>query len=106
MEHLHRADAFEHLQDIRRVLVAGGAYICITPNRLAGPHDISGYFDPIATGLHSRIPDRRIGGAFRSAGFRHVRAFASYQGIVLAPLLPIAPFVGIEAWLRQLPRLW
>jgi ubiquinone/menaquinone biosynthesis C-methylase UbiE len=106
-EHLHPEDAFDQMQDIRRVLVPGGAYICITPNRLAGPYDISRYFDPIATGLHLKeylIAELAL--LFKSAGFRHVRAFASYQGVVLSPLLPIAPFVGVEAGLRQLPRRW
>ncbi len=82
-----------------------GAFICITPNRLAGPQDISRYFDPVATGLHLKeYLIAELAKLFRDAGFTQVRAFASYQGAVLSPLLPIAPFVAIEAGLRRLPR--
>jgi ubiquinone/menaquinone biosynthesis C-methylase UbiE len=52
MEHLHPEDALDQLREIMRVLVPGGVYICITPNRLSGPHDISWHFDSVATGLH------------------------------------------------------
>ncbi len=84
-----------------------GAFFCITPNRLAGPHDISMYFAPIATGLHLKeYLIAELAKLFRDAGFTQIRAFASYQGVVLSPLLPIAPFVGVEAGLRRLPRSW
>ncbi|HEY9660429.1 MAG TPA: class I SAM-dependent methyltransferase, partial [Allocoleopsis sp.] len=49
MEHLHPEDAVEQLQNIYRALAPGGIYICITPNRLSGPHDISHHFDEIST---------------------------------------------------------
>ena len=52
MEHLHPDDALEQLRSIYQVLAPGGVYVCITPNRLNGPHDISGYFADVATGLH------------------------------------------------------
>ena len=29
-----------------------GVYICITPNRVSGPHDVSRGFDEVATGFH------------------------------------------------------
>jgi SAM-dependent methyltransferase len=45
MEHLHPEDANDQLQDIFRVLRPGGSYICVTPSRVNGPHDCSGYFD-------------------------------------------------------------
>jgi len=41
MEHLHPDDAREQLGNIYRALKPGGVYICITPNRISGPHDIS-----------------------------------------------------------------
>jgi hypothetical protein len=34
------------------VLRQNGTYLCVTPSRLNGPHDISKYFDDEATGLH------------------------------------------------------
>jgi SAM-dependent methyltransferase len=52
MEHLHPDDAVEQLQNIYKALAPNGIYICITPNRLSGPHDISRYFDEVATGFH------------------------------------------------------
>ena len=52
MEHLHPDDALEQLQGIWRALRPGGVYICLTPNRVNGPHDISQYFDSVATGFH------------------------------------------------------
>jgi SAM-dependent methyltransferase len=52
MEHLHDEDAVDQLREIYRVLVPGGVYICITPNRLSGPHDVSKYFDEVARGFH------------------------------------------------------
>jgi SAM-dependent methyltransferase len=54
MEHLHPDDAFEQLQSVHRALAPGGAYVCITPSRLTGPHDVSKHFDPVATGCTSR----------------------------------------------------
>ncbi len=47
MEHIHPDDAYEQLVNIYNVLVHRGIYICITPNRLNGPHDISRYFDGV-----------------------------------------------------------
>jgi SAM-dependent methyltransferase len=41
MEHIHPDDAREQLANIQHALASGGSYICITPNRLNGPHDIS-----------------------------------------------------------------
>ncbi|HEY9852603.1 MAG TPA: class I SAM-dependent methyltransferase [Leptolyngbyaceae cyanobacterium] len=52
MEHLHPDDALDQLQNIYKALSPQGIYICITPNRLSGPHDISRYFDETATGFH------------------------------------------------------
>lgn len=52
MEHLHPDDAIDRLQHIYRVLAPGGIYICITPNQLSGSHDVSQYFDEIATRFH------------------------------------------------------
>jgi SAM-dependent methyltransferase len=52
VEHVHSEDFIEHLAEVHRVLKPGGIYYCVTPNRLLGPHDISRYFDEVATGLH------------------------------------------------------
>ena len=70
MEHLHPDDAVDQLKEIYRVLKPGGLYICITPSRVTGPHDISRYFDYEATCFHLKEYDyitlRRL---FFAAGF-------------------------------------
>jgi len=52
MEHLHPEDADRQLRGISESLAPGGVYICTTPHRYSGPHDISRYFDAEATGFH------------------------------------------------------
>ncbi|MBE9166062.1 class I SAM-dependent methyltransferase [Pleurocapsales cyanobacterium LEGE 06147] len=80
MEHLHPDDAFIQLQNIYRALVPNGIYICITPNRLSGPHDISKYFDEIATGFHLKeYTVTELAELFRRAGFVKISLYKSYQ---------------------------
>jgi SAM-dependent methyltransferase len=103
MEHLHPEDALEQLRDIQRTLVPGGVYLCITPNRLTGPHDISGHFDEQATGLHLReYSARELRTLFREAGFREVRFFAGARGRYVR--VPYALVALAEAALEPLPR--
>ena len=92
MEHLHPDDAFEQLENICRALVPGGVYVCVTPNRLRGPHDISMYFDDTATGLHLKeYTNRGLAGLFRKAGFSRVRVYAGARGkFVRLPAWPVA----------------
>jgi SAM-dependent methyltransferase len=74
MEHIHPEDALEQLRNIYRTLAPGGLYFCITPNRVAGPHDISRLYDKVATGFH--LKEYTIGELnrlFKDAGFRRVR---------------------------------
>ncbi len=102
MEHLHPDDARRQLKDIFTVLVPGGCYICITPNRLNGPHDISKYFDRQATGFHLReYTVRELSRLFRATGFSRVYCFIGGQGHYLktSPLLPVL----VEALLGLLP---
>lgn len=71
MEHLHPDDAAEQLADIYRVLKPKGMYVCITPNRLSGPHDVSKYFDKVATGFHLKeYTNGELSALFWTAGFR------------------------------------
>ena len=92
MEHLHPDDAFEQLGNIRCALAPGGIYVCITPNRLAGPHDVSKQFDPVATGFH--LKEYSIGemkALFEKAGFSKVRTYIGAKGFFLRfPLWPLA----------------
>ena len=73
VEHVHPDDVVEQLAEIYRVLKPGGTYYCVTPNRLFGPHDISGVFETEAKGLH--LKEYTIGDLarlFRDAGFTEI----------------------------------
>ncbi len=73
MEHLHPDDAERQLHNIYAALRPGGRYVCVTPNRLVGPHDVSMYFDHVATGFHLReYTNRELAALMREAGFRRV----------------------------------
>lgn len=92
MEHLHPDDALDQLKEIRRVLAPGGIYICITPNRVSGPHDISKYFDEVATGFHLReYTFSELKKIFHEAEFSRVRAYARVKGfsVKVPALLPM-----------------
>ncbi len=106
MEHLHPDDALEQLQNIRDVLSPNGIYICITPNRLCEPHDVSKYFDEVPKGLHLKeYTITELVALFKVAGFSRVRAFVSCKGFILSPFLPALPFTWIEDVLSILPLL-
>ena len=103
MEHLHPDDAAEQLQNIHRSLVQGGVYVCLTPNRLYGPHDISCLFDDVATGFHLReYTARDIRALFRSAGFKDVSFYAVAAG--RAARCPYWLLAACEGALELLPR--
>src|SRR5262245_37662843 len=69
MEHLHPDDAREQLANIFAALVPGGLYVCITPNRLDGPHDISRWFSDEATAFHLKeYTVTELERIFRAAG--------------------------------------
>ena len=97
MEHLHPDDAREQLHNIYRSLAPGGVYVCITPNRVYGPHDVSKYFDQVATGFHLiEYNARDIRRLFASAGFSGMRFYAGARGIFLRiPFWLIAFFEAI-----------
>jgi SAM-dependent methyltransferase len=81
MEHLHPNDAWDQLQNICATLKPGGVYVCVTPNRLGGPYDISRYFDKVARGLHLKeYTATELVRLLKSAGFRHVDAFVFTRG--------------------------
>jgi SAM-dependent methyltransferase len=81
MEHLHPDDALEQLQNIHRALADGGSYICITPNRLNGPHDVSQYFDDEARGFHMKeYTTAELMRLFLSVGFRRVTPYLRVLG--------------------------
>ncbi len=101
MEHLHPQDAEEQLRNIAAALEPGGAYICVTPNRLSGPHDISALFDDAPRGFHLReYTTGELRSLFLACGFRHVGAFARLRH--WGAELPAAPVVALERVLDQL----
>jgi hypothetical protein len=71
----------EQLHNIAKALKPGGRYICITPNRLNGPHDVSSGFDEVARGfpLHE-YTHGELGRALRDAGFHRVRNLEQAHG--------------------------
>ena len=93
MEHLHPDDAREQLQGVFEALAPGGAYVCITPNRLAGPHDVSQHFDAEATGLHLKeYTIAELVDLFREVGFRRFHLYAGGKGWYVRFPLGIALF--------------
>jgi hypothetical protein len=109
-EHLHKDDMIEQSASVRHALVEGGVYICVTPNRLSGPHDISQYFSKMAEGFHlHEYTVTELAAAFRMAGFSRVRVFLSKDGYRLTPDMPVGAIGGLEAGLERLPydaRRW
>ena len=81
MEHLHPDDAEAELQSIFTALKPAGYYVCITPNRLTGPHDISRDFEESATGLHLKeYSTSELDSLFRRTGPPKDRAASLHRG--------------------------
>ncbi len=103
MEHLHPDDALAQLRNIYRVLAPGGVYVCLTPNSVSGPHDISMYFDPVATGLHLKeYTNAELVSLFASVGFSKVRGMVSVKGHSV--LVPVGIPLMLEWIIQRLPR--
>lgn len=102
MEHLHPEDALLQLTNVVRAVRPGGVYICITPNRVSGPHDISRDFDKVATGFHLReYTGREIRTMFLTAGFTDVDFYAGGRGQYLG--IPTALALSAEVAFERLP---
>jgi len=104
MEHLHPDDAVEQLRQIHHALKPGGRYVCVTPNRLYGPSDISGFFDDQeATGLHLKeYTNRELARLFRRVGFKRLHILIGAGGHYFVS--PLFPAVILEWLLRLLPH--
>lgn len=104
VEHLHTDDMLEQTAAIARALAPGGRYVCVTPNRLGGPHDVSRGFSEVADGFHlHEYTVTELAAAFRTAGFRKIRIVLSTGGRHLSPELPPALVAPLEAILERLP---
>lgn len=94
MEHLHPEDAIEQIKNIHNCLQKNGAYVLLTPHRFSGPHDISKYFDDVATGFHLReYTNTELHNILKSAGFSKV---IYYTQIGKYYKLPIMPSIVLE----------
>jgi ubiquinone/menaquinone biosynthesis C-methylase UbiE len=102
MEHLHPEDALEQLSNIYRVLAPGGKYLCLTPNRLTGPHDISRYFDSEATGFHLKeYTCNELAALFHKVGFKDVQQYLRCWGTYIQ--IPLILTSSAEAGLMTCP---
>jgi SAM-dependent methyltransferase len=105
IEHLHPDDALEQTTNIYDALKPGGIYMCITPNRLNGPHDVSLHVgEPVALGLHLKeyaysdlIP------LMKQVGFEDLHGYLDLKGKFITSL-PTGVFTGFESALQSLPR--
>ena len=76
MEHLHPSDAIDQVTEVFRLLKKGGAYICITPNGINGPHDISRFYGDEHVGFHLKeYKISELKKLFILVGFRKVRCY-------------------------------
>jgi SAM-dependent methyltransferase len=101
MEHLHPDDAAAQLTDIARVLRPGGRYVCVTPHRYSGPHDISAHFSNTPLGLHLReYTGQELCALMREAGFERADVMVRVHGRLLH--LPDALLHLMERQLAQL----
>jgi len=102
MEHLHPDDAREQLQNIFQTLKPGGRYICVTPNKVNGPWDISFCCDQEARGFHLKeYSMRELMQLFRAVGFQTLSAYAGARGYYMR--FPLFLIIGLENVLSLLP---
>ncbi|HEY4311402.1 MAG TPA: class I SAM-dependent methyltransferase [Pirellulales bacterium] len=103
MEHLHPDDALEQLQNIYHALSPGGRYVCITPSRLSGPHDVSEAFDSVATGFHLKeYTVTELKPLFKKVGFAKCSFYVMAKNFVVR--MPMFAILAFEALLNALPR--
>lgn len=103
IEHLHPDDAHEQTVNLWSALKEGGHYICVTPNRLAGPHDISQYFDETATGFHLKeYTTGELADLLSECGFSRVKAVVRLKNVKVT--IPTGVVSSIERAILLLPR--
>ena len=102
MEHIHIDDAKDQIKSVHNVLAEGGVYVCVVPNRLSGPHDISRYFDQVATGFHMKeYTTSELRALFRSAGFTRTSSYVGAKGYYCR--VPQSLLIFIEAIVESVP---
>jgi SAM-dependent methyltransferase len=96
IEHLHPHDAAAHLHEVFRVLAPGGRYLCVTPNALTGPWDISRMFSTTPAGLHlHEYTNRELAALLATVGYVDVRAVVPSRHTARE----------VSAWLFTAPEL-
>jgi SAM-dependent methyltransferase len=104
MEHLHPEDALIQLKNILTALKKGGVYVCMTPNSLTGPHDVSKYFDEVATGFHLKeYTVTELYKLLKKTGFSKIKVIISFKGHVLSRSFPVLLIEALELILTALP---
>lgn len=108
MEHIHPDDAIEQLRNVYRALARGGIYLCVTPNRLNGPHDVSRYFDQVARGLHLKeYTLSELDRLFREIGFRRTKAYIGFSHrYVRVPVSLLGVIEVVLQWIPYRLRHW
>lgn len=102
MEHLHPDDAEEQLENIYNSLAVGGQYLCSTPSRWSGPHDVSQFYEEVSTGFHLKeFSYNELSKLFKKAGFKGIKAVIYIKGKVM--LLPLPPLVILESMISLMP---
>ena len=102
MEHIHPDDALEQLRNLFAALAPEGSYVCVTPNRLNGPHDVSKFYDPVARGFHLKeYTATELEALFRAVGFRKVEAYFRFRGRHIR--MPLGIIKGFERVFEVLP---
>lgn len=102
MEHLHPDDAYEQLKNIYNVLKDGGFYLCLTPNKFSGPHDVSKYFDKISTGFHLKeYSVTELNNLFNAVGFKKINIYIGAKGLYIK--CPLFLIKLLENILNSLP---
>ena len=100
IEHLHEDDVKFQLQNIYQTLKLGGKYVCITPSRLSGPHDVSQYFDTVAKGFHLKeYTFLELFKMFKTIGFNKVYGYwGAKNKFVKIPSHIIIPVEKVISW--------
>ena len=105
IEHLHEDDVKLQLQlqNIHNALNVNGKYICITPSRLSGPHDISQYFDENAKGFHLKeYTFEELNTLFKNIGFNSVYGFWGVKDSFVK--IPSKIIIITERLISKIPR--
>jgi SAM-dependent methyltransferase len=99
-EHLHPDDAETHLRETCRVLKPGGRYLLETPNKWAGPGDVSRFFSDQPEGFHLReYSIAELSGLMSLAGYAQVSVVRWKKEILSARAA-----IRLERLWKRLPR--